>query len=131
MFRKAVTKDIPYINSILDEFNSPHIDTLNSEYLLYDDKGIINYTFIQDEAEIYFLYVEKDYRKQNIGGKLLEEMLSECRMNNCHQVFLEVRKNNIPAINLYKKYGFVPISVRKNYYSNPKEDAIILKKEVR
>lgn len=131
MFRKASIDDIPYINKILVEFNQPKISNIVSEYIIYDNNiGIINYNIVGTEVEIYYLYVEKEYRNNNIGGQLLTAMIDECIKKECTDIFLEVRESNVAAINLYKKYGFIEISKRLNYYNNPKENAIILNKKL-
>lgn len=132
MIRKADSNDLVYINKVLSEFNQPKIDSLTSEYLIIDsNKGLVNYVITGSEAEIYFIYVEKENRRKKYGGKLLEALINECKNKDCGKVFLEVRESNIIAQLFYKKFGFKVISRRKNYYRNPEEDAIILMLEVR
>lgn len=81
-----------------------------------------------DTADIMNIGVLPEYRKQGIGEKLLQNMENLAIFSNCEQMMLEVRESNIPAIHLYRKHGFEPISVRKNYYSNPTEHGVIMKK---
>ncbi|ADU96508.1 ribosomal protein S18-alanine N-acetyltransferase [Thermovibrio ammonificans] len=76
-------------------------------------------------CELNRIAVIPRYRKQGVARKLINRLLEECRARKVEEVFLEVRKSNTPAINLYKKMGFKQISVRKNYYGD--EDALILK----
>ena len=70
--------------------------------------------------------VAAEYRRRGIAGKLLEKALEGFEGD----VFLEVRKSNLPAIALYEKLGFKKIAERKNYYDRPCEDAIIMKAEL-
>ena len=79
-----------------------------------------------DEAELYQLAVREDCRRQGIGGVLLDRALLHCRMRGVASVFLEVRRSNGAAIHLYKKRGFKNEGRRKNYYSSPVEDAVIM-----
>lgn len=86
--------------------------------------GYLSYCKVYDELEISSIAVLPEYRNKGIATLLMEEMIKI----NFSKAFLEVRKSNISAINLYKKFGFELINVRKNYYSNPIEDALILSK---
>ena len=72
----------------------------------------------------------KDFRKKQIAFKIFEFLLNELKKNNVKKIFLEVRKSNIPAINLYIKCGFIEIREIVDYYSNPKENGIMMLKEV-
>ncbi len=96
-------------------------------FLVYKENthilGYLIYKLIDNEAEIESIAVKKEFRNQGIASKLVQEIKAET-------VFLEVRKSNIPAISFYNKSGFEQIAIRKNYYSNPCEDAIIMKKAV-
>jgi len=92
--------------------------------------GYILFNQILDEAEIYKIVVLKDFRKKQIAFKIFEFLLNELKKNNVKKIFLEVRKSNIPAINLYIKCGFIEIREIVDYYSNPKENGIMMLKEV-
>ena len=87
-----------------------------SKYLVYLDHnevlGFINYTYLYDRIEIININVQDAFKRQGIGSKLLEKVLNNPVIN----FTLEVNKNNVPAINLYKKYGFRAVGIRKNYY---------------
>jgi ribosomal-protein-alanine N-acetyltransferase len=61
---------------------------------------------------------------------LMENILELAKEKNCGQILLEVRKSNKPAIDLYKSYGFVESGIRKEYYNNPKESAILMTMEL-
>ena len=86
--------------------------------------------FIQalDEADITHIAVEPSCRGCHIGEALLEELLKTAYERGIHVVFLEVRFNNEAAKSLYDKMGFENLGMRKKYYKNPVEDAIIMKK---
>ena len=73
-------------------------------YLYYSD--------IYDRAEINQIEVETSYRNQKIATKLLQEMLKNIKKD----ITLEVRKDNFPAIHLYKKFGFKKTAIRQSYY---------------
>ncbi|MDE5983734.1 MAG: ribosomal protein S18-alanine N-acetyltransferase [Eubacterium sp.] len=78
------------------------------------------------EGDIMRVAVSPDFRRLGIGRALLEECFSA---NKLDAVFLDVRENNMPAIKLYESFGFEKIGVRKNYYSNPTENAVMMKKK--
>lgn len=79
-----------------------------------------------DEAELYQIAVRADFTRRGIGDALMETALSYCRKNAVLSVYLEVRRSNDGAIRLYKKHGFKNEGRRKNYYSSPVEDAVIM-----
>lgn len=93
-------------------------------YLLYQkDQKIVGYLYyskIYDRIEINEIEVLKIYRRQNIASSMLEYLL----INISKDITLEVRESNYPAINLYKKFGFTKLAIRKNYYKN--EDALLM-----
>jgi ribosomal-protein-alanine N-acetyltransferase len=73
--------------------------------------------------------VHPEYRRVGIARSLIEYLIDELNRRGCHSLSLEVRASNAPAIGLYEKLGFQQVGLRKNYYRNPKEDALILRKE--
>lgn len=79
-----------------------------------------------DEAHITNVAVHPEFRGMGIGNTIVEELIKEAKLKNIVAMTLEVRINNISAINLYKKYGFVEVAIRKNYYVDTGEDAIIM-----
>lgn len=83
-----------------------------------------------EEAHVMNIAVLEEYRRKGIAGNLLELMMQEASKRDAQSMFLEVRQSNIPARNLYQKYGFTPVSVRKRYYSDNNEDAIIMAAEL-
>ncbi|MCC3870144.1 ribosomal protein S18-alanine N-acetyltransferase [Terrisporobacter mayombei] len=93
-----------------------------------DDKivGYVGVWFVVDEGHITNVAVHSDYRGKKIGDKLVKEMVELCKENNIVAMTLEVRSSNTVAQNLYRKYGFKMGGIRKEYYSDNKEDAIIM-----
>lgn len=72
--------------------------------------------FASDEAEICNIVTAENYRGFGAANLILDEIMAECGRRGADKIFLEVAENNEPAKNLYRKKGFVKISVRKNYY---------------
>ena len=96
-----------------------------------DDSGVVGYligTKIPPEGEIYRIAVREDRRQRGIGYRLLSYALKTETGSGVETLFLEVRSQNQPARALYKAYGFKEIGIRKNYYQNPQDDAIIMVK---
>lgn len=88
--------------------------------------GYIGCWFIVDEGHITNVAVHSDHRGKKIGDKLVKEMVDLCKESNLNAMTLEVRSSNTVAQNLYRKYGFKMGGIRKEYYSDNKEDAIIM-----
>jgi ribosomal-protein-alanine N-acetyltransferase len=81
---------------------------------------------IAGEAEFYQLAVRGDTRRKGVADCLMRTALAYCRENRIESIYLEVRRSNEAAIRLYKKHGFKNEGRRKNYYSSPVEDAIMM-----
>ncbi|MCL0052429.1 ribosomal protein S18-alanine N-acetyltransferase [Peptococcaceae bacterium] len=92
--------------------------------------GYAGMWLILDEAHITNLAVHPDYRNHGIGMKLMQGLLNIASENGAVRATLEVRKSNACARKLYKKLGFIEEGVRKNYYRDNKEDAIIMWKSI-
>ena len=88
--------------------------------------GYIGVWRILDEGHITNVAVHSDYRGLGIGSMLVSELLSLCKKDGINSFTLEVRKSNEIAQKLYRKYGFEERGVRKNYYEDNKEDAVIM-----
>lgn len=85
---------------------------------------------VLDEGHITNIAVHPDYRGQKIGEMIVRELLKVARENNAANVTLEVRESNDAARRLYKKLGFVDSGIRKGYYADTNEDAVIMWKEL-
>ena len=82
-----------------------------------------------DETDVMNVAVHPDYRRRGIAAELIDALVAELKKRGSHALMLEVRASNGPAIALYEKLEFFQVGCRKNYYRNPKEDALILRKE--
>ena len=108
-------KDNPYINYMV--------------YVLGDKiVGYLSYEDIFDRYEISNLYVLYNYRSNKIGSYLIQELINRAKLSNIKNITLEVNKENLVAINLYRKYGFVQVAIRERYYSGV--DGILMEKEM-
>ena len=140
MIIKLTSNDVDYIEQIFSlekeifknsSFNRVYLDTLvkgNNSFIyvyLIEDK-ICGYLMVLDSIDVYEILAIatiKEYRNKGVAQELLDKIKTK-------DIFLEVRESNQVAINFYKKNKFKEISVRKNYYSEPNENAIIMKLEV-
>ena len=140
MIKKLTSADIDYIEQIFNlekeifknsAFSIDYLKTLikgdNSFIYVYliDDK-VSGYLMVLDSIDVYEILAiatVEEYRNKGIAQKLLDKIKTK-------DIFLEVRESNKIAINFYKKNKFKEISIRKNYYSKPNENAIIMKLEV-
>lgn len=99
-------------------------------YIGRDNKGkvlgYICYWLVFDEMNILNLAVDEDFRQKGIGSALLKFALQDGADRGAQTVHLEVRRSNRAAIELYDKFGFREAAVRKNYYENPVEDALVM-----
>lgn len=82
-----------------------------------------------DETDMMNIAVFPASRRQGVARALIEALVSALRERGSKQLTLEVRASNGPARQLYESLGFLQVGLRKNYYRNPKEDALILRKE--
>ena len=86
--------------------------------------GFAGILLIIDQVNIMNIVVKKDKRNFGIGSSILEEIIRYSKIHNATSITLEVNEKNIPAIKLYKKYGFKQVGLRRKYYNN--EDNAIL-----
>lgn len=91
--------------------------------------GYIGSQSVIDEADVMNVAVDEAFRRMGIASALVCALVTELSMRGVHSLTLEVRASNDAAKSLYGKLGFVQVGRRPNYYSAPKEDALILRKE--
>ena len=91
--------------------------------------GYVGSQTVIDESDMMNVAVHPDHRRKGIAEALVVELVEALRKRESHCLTLEVRASNKPAKALYEKLGFTQVGLRKNYYRNPKEDALILRKE--
>ena len=116
-------------SSIASELDNPL-----SYWLVAEDNGkIAGYVGSQsvlDAADMMNLAVSPDCRQQGVGQALVNGLVEHLQQKNVIALLLEVRVSNTPAISLYEKLGFIQVGRRPKYYHNPREDALILRKEL-
>jgi len=88
--------------------------------------GYIVYWKVRDEVQINNIAVHPDFKRMGIGEAILRDVIEAGVEEGVHYVSLEVRPSNLAARKLYAKLGFEFIGLRRHYYSNPDEDAIVL-----
>ena len=93
--------------------------------------GYIGIIDICGECNVTNVAVSKKYRKQGVASALIEKAVDDAKKRKSDFITLEVRKSNTPALNLYIKHGFSTVGERKNFYSHPTEDAILMTKYFR
>ena len=91
--------------------------------------GYVGSQTVMDETDMMNVAVHPDFRRQGIAEALVNGLVDQLKAMGSHCLTLEVRASNAPAIALYEKLGFSEIGRRRNYYRNPREDALILRKE--
>ena len=91
--------------------------------------GYIGSQSVLGESDMMNVAVHPDFRRKGIAEALVNALVEALKEQGSHCLTLEVRASNDPARALYEKLGFTHIGTRKNYYRNPKEDGLILRKE--
>jgi [ribosomal protein S18]-alanine N-acetyltransferase len=92
--------------------------------------GYVLFWLLPEEVDIHNIAVHSDFRRHGIGQALLQRVLEQARKRNSSRVTLEVRISNIVAQRLYQSVGFMAKGVRKGYYSDDGEDALIMTLEL-
>ena len=115
------------LESINNELNNPLAKYVIAQDLSTGEVvGFVGVWIIAGEGDITNIAVSSKYRKLGIASNLLIKLFDVCKTFNCEDITLEVRASNIPAQNLYKKFDFKEEGLRKGYYSDNGEDAIIM-----
>lgn len=138
--RKMRTADLPQVMLIeLATFTMPWGESTfrgllrrkDSDLLVAEYKGeVAGYAVfwaVLDQGELGNVAVDESFRGRGIGSKLIRAVLERAHERGVHEVFLEVRKSNVRAQELYKSFGFLEVGRRKNYYLEPLEDALVMK----
>ena len=115
-------------NSVASELKNPL-----SCWLVAEEDGVvagyIGSQTVMDESDMMNVAVHPDHRRKGVAESLVNELIEALKKRGSRCLTLEVRASNEPAKTLYEKLGFVQVGLRRNYYRNPKEDALILLKE--
>lgn len=115
-------------NSISSELNN----SLSLWLVALDGESVVGYVGSQTVlgwTDMMNVAVHPDYRRKGIAEQLVVSLENELKNRESTCLTLEVRVSNEPAKSLYDKLGFAEVGRRKNYYRNPREDALILRKE--
>lgn len=115
-------------NIFKSELNNP-----NSTYFVVKENDLIvgfsGILIVLDEADITNIVVKKDHRGKGISNLLLEKIIDFCIEKQINKINLEVNSANTVAINLYKKFGFKEVGLRKNYYKD--NDGLLFTKNLK
>lgn len=144
MIRKMSIEDLDRIDEIEKESFSSVYKKEQYEYELEDNPcaklfvledeneivGFIDYWITFDSCQLTKLAIAKEYRGKGYAHELMEYMIEDAIKENCEAILLEVRESNVVAQNLYKAYDFLEINVRKGYYTDNKENAIVMGKAI-
>lgn len=138
-FRNGTREDAKYIAALeteifTDAWTSRSVaETLeqNNAFIVAAelDRQLIGYCIVyhvMDEAEIARIAVGQDARRKGVGKRLLDETCNRCAERNVRRLLLDVRESNEGARTFYTKYGFGMDGIRKNFYDNPKEHAVLM-----
>lgn len=113
-----------------DSFCNELENNLSRYYSAVDeDNNLLGYLgawFIFEEAHVTTVAVRNQCKKQGIANALMLNLINACYENMIKYVTLEVRVSNLPALGLYSKWGFKDVGVRKGYYQDNNEDALIM-----
>ena len=138
---KMVPDDVPMVFALEERVNPKHhwskdsfynelSNKLASYFSIKDEKknilAYIGFWQIIEEAHVTNLAVDPDYRRNGFASILLLKTIEECYKNMVKFITLEVRESNTAAINLYEKFLFSSVGVRKNYYQDNGENALIM-----
>lgn len=141
--RRMREKDIPAVAKLEEEiFPDPWSErglreTYEQKQTLllaaYEDKELIGYLilyYVLEEGEIARIAVSQRKRCRGVGGRLFLELENICIDNGITRLLLDVRKSNADAIRFYTKYGFGSDGERKNFYTMPEEDAVLMSRSI-
>lgn len=102
----------------------------NTMFLVVEEKkqilGYCGLLMVLDEGDVTNVAVRRDRQKEGIGNFLMESMIRLAEEQGVNTIHLEVRQSNETAIRLYERLGFARDGIRRNYYENPVEDAILM-----
>lgn len=134
---KLNQKDFNYIKENLKDFDDfwneyvlsdEYISEFSKSFVIKNNKKIYGFAILKEifkTAEIMNIAIHKNFRNIGIGSTLLSHIISYCKNQNIETINLEVNSKNSLAIILYKKYNFIEVGFRKNYYRDG-SDAILM-----
>ena len=144
VIRRAEQTDVPQLCMLETEcFSCPWSETAFSDTMSGDGAvflvcegadgkciGYIGAVCTLDECSVTNVCVSAEYRGQGIGNALMAALEQKVLSCGCNAVLLEVRVSNAAALSMYEKRGYERCGVRRGFYSHPREDALVMKKEL-
>lgn len=130
VFRLEKQAPSPWGRSLIkDELNRNHSFTLVA--VVADEVvGWCCSRYVQDEAELLKISVAESWRRRSVAKLMLAALEKQLRTVAVLTLYLEVRSENLPALSFYRQAGFTATGRRINYYSQPRDDAVILRKPI-
>ncbi len=107
---------------ITNEINHLYVYEKNHEII-----GFIHYTKLYNSVDLVDIVVKEEYRHQKVGTNLIDYMITNLSLED--KIYLEVNTHNQQALNLYQKFGFKIINIRKNYYGL--DDAYVMERVIK
>lgn len=139
IFRKMTADDVETVAEIefksfslpwtLEDFWHEVLNKDSESIVAEIDGQVVAYACVWisfDEADVANIAVAENFRGQGIGKKLFAEIIRRVKLRGVNAITLEVRVSNTAAIKLYESFGLRSVGVRKKYYCNPEEDALIM-----
>ena len=126
---EAATFFEPWSEKSLELF----LDSQNFCVLCLEDGNLASYctvTTVLDEAQIVNVATDSLYKRRGCARDVLREVIFECEKRKIVLISLEVRESNAPAIKLYEELGFTVAGKRKDFYKNPRENALVMIKNL-
>lgn len=117
------------------EMLAQELENPMAHYVICTDRagcvlGYIGSRIVLDSADITNVAVAPEHRRQGLGFELVNRMLEEMALRGVSSVLLEVRESNLPAQRCYARAGFSPVGRRRGYYDKPKEDALLMGRQL-
>lgn len=143
LIRKMKKEDIPAVASLEKEiFPDPWSEQALTEsfeqkhtllLVAYEDHLLIGYLILYyalEDGEIARIAVIPEKRRRGVGARLLLELENLCELNGITKLLLDVRESNTGAISFYKDYGFTEDGIRRKFYADPSEDAVLMSRQL-
>lgn len=126
-----------------ERFSSPWTETMflqeveesgfSRAYVALESGRVVGYLvswFLRREVHLLNIAVAKSHERRGLGRRMLRFLLEMARREHKDMITLEVRESNETAIRLYRSFGFAPVGIRRGYYRDDKEDAVLMTRSV-
>ncbi len=114
-------------------FNHEMTSELSVALVAMDGESVAGFLvgwFAADQVHVANIAVAAGYRRRGVGTGMMLRLLEEADRRGCTSSSLEVRESNLAARSMYSRMGFHAVALRKSYYSNPAEDAVVMVKDL-